>query len=110
TVPHPVAAGAGAVGLFVLLRAFASGASALTGVEAISNGVSAFKPPKGRNAAATLVALGAIAISLFLGVSYLAVHVHARPSQTVSLVSEIARAIFPASSPTSFLYYAVQAL
>src|SRR5919109_1318118 len=109
TVPHPVATGAGAVGIFVVLRAFASGASALTGVEAISNGVSAFKPPKGKNAAATLVALGAIAISLFLGVSYLAVHMHARPSQTVSLISEIARGTFPAGSPGSFLYYAVQA-
>jgi amino acid transporter len=109
SVPHPVAAGAGAVGLLVVLRAFASGASALTGVEAISNGVSAFKTPKGKNAAATLVALGAIAISLFLGVSYLAVHTHARPSETVSLISEIARATFPASSSTSFLYYAVQA-
>src|SRR5437588_283128 len=98
------------VGVFVLVRAFASGAVALTGVEAISNGVSAFQPPKGRNAAGTLGALGVIAISLFLGVSYLAVHMHARPSQTVSLVSEIARATFPASSPTSFLYYAVQAL
>jgi amino acid transporter len=108
-VPHPIATGAGAVGLFVVLRAFASGASALTGVEAISNGVSAFKPPKGRNAATTLVALGAIAISLFLGVSYLAVHTHARPSQTVSLISEIARATFPAGSAGSFLYYAVQA-
>src|SRR3989440_11212061 len=110
SVPHPIATGAGAVGAFVLVRAFASGAVALTGVEAISNGVSAFKPPKGKNAAGTLGALGAIAISLFLGVSYLAVHMHARPSQTVSLISEIARAIFPASSPTSFLYYAVQAL
>src|SRR5205823_5956842 len=109
-VPHPLAAGAGAVGVFVLLRAFASGASALTGVEAISNGVSAFRMPKGKNAAATLTALGAIAISLFLGVSYLAVHMHARPSQTVSLVSEIARAAFPAGSPGAFLYYAVQAL
>ncbi|TML60766.1 MAG: APC family permease [Actinobacteria bacterium] len=110
SVPHPIAAGAGAVGVFVLVRAFASGAVALTGVEAISNGVSAFRPPKGRNAAGTLGALGVIAISLFLGVSYLAVHMHARPSQTVSLVSEIARATFPASSPTSFLYYTVQAL
>src|SRR5438270_129118 len=74
SVPHPIAAGAGAVGVFVLVRAFASGAVALTGVEAISNGVSAFRPPKGRNAAGTLGALGVIAISLFLGVSYLAVH------------------------------------
>src|SRR5205807_285338 len=110
TVAVSVAAGAGAVGVFVLVRAFASGAVALTGVEAISNGVSAFRPPKGRNAAGTLGALGVIAISLFLGVSYLAVHMHARPSQTVSLVSEIARATFPASSPTSFLYYTAQAL
>jgi amino acid transporter len=109
TVPHPIAAGAGAAGLFVVLRAFASGASALTGVEAISNGVSAFKAPKGRNAAATLVALGVIAISLFLGVSFLAVHMHARPSETVSLISEVARATFPAGSAGSFLYYAVQA-
>ena len=57
--PDPIAAGAGAVGLFVLLQAFASGASALTGVEAISNGVSAFRPPSGRNAARTLLAMGA---------------------------------------------------
>jgi amino acid transporter len=109
SVPHPIATGMGAVTIFVLLRAFASGASALTGVEAISNGVSAFKPPKGKNAAKTLVALGVIAISLFLGVSYLAVHMHARPSQTVSLISEISRATFPAGSSGSFLYYAVQA-
>src|SRR5512132_3661294 len=69
----PIAAGAGVVGVFVLLQAFASGASALTGVEAISNGVSAFRPPPGRNAARTLLAMGVIAITLFIGVSYLAV-------------------------------------
>src|SRR5439155_5575705 len=72
-VPHPAAAGAGAVGVFVLLRAFASGSAALTGVEAISNGVGAFRAPQGRNAARTLLVMGAIAISLFIGVSYLAV-------------------------------------
>ena len=49
--PHPIAAGAGAVTLFVLLRAFASGSAALTGVEAISNGVSAFRHPQAKNAA-----------------------------------------------------------
>src|SRR5712692_9207808 len=109
-VPHPLAAGAGTVGIFVLLRAFSSGAAALTGVEAISNGVNAFRPPQGKNAAKTLLVMGAIACSLFLGVSYLAVHMHARPSETVSVVSEIARAAFPSSSWTSFMYYAVQGL
>ena len=80
-VPDPVAAGAaGAVGVLVVLRAFASGAAALTGVEAISNGVGAFRPPQARNAARTLLVMGVIAISLFLGVSWLAVDMHARPS------------------------------
>src|SRR6266508_1793245 len=109
-VPDPVAFGSGTVGAFLLVRAFASGAVALTGVEAISNGVGAFRPPKGKNAATTLGVLGVISITLFLGVSYLTVRMHARPSESVSLVSEIARATFPASSPSSALYYAVQAL
>ncbi len=109
-VPHPVAVGSGAVGAVVLVRAFASGAVALTGVEAISNGVGAFRPPKGKNAATTLGVLGVISITLFLGVSYLTVRMHARPSETVSLVSEIARATFPATSPASTMYYIVQAL
>jgi amino acid transporter len=109
-VPDPLAAGAGAVGVFVVLRAFASGAAALTGVEAISNGVSAFRPPPGKNAARTILIMGAIAMTLFIGVSYLAVRMHARPSESVSVVSEIARAVFPSSSWTSFMYYAVQGL
>jgi amino acid transporter len=107
-VPDPLAAGIGAAGVLVLLRAFASGASALTGVEAVSNGVGAFKPPKGKNAAQTLTIMGAIAITLFLGVSYLAMKTGARPSESVSLLSEIARAVFPAGSTTSALYYLVQ--
>src|SRR5205823_5625723 len=107
-VPHPLAAGAGVVTTFVVLRAFASGSTALTGVEAIANGVNAFRRPSGRNAATTLAVLGAIAITLFLGVSYLAVQEHARPSQTASVVSQLARATFPAGSAAGFLYYAVQ--
>ena len=63
-VPHPVATGAGGVTLFVLLRAFSSGSTALTGVEAIANGVNAFRRPQGRNAATTLGILGAIAIAV----------------------------------------------
>jgi len=109
-VPNPVAVGAGSVGVLVVLRAFSSGASALTGVESISNGVGAFRPPQGRNAAKTLVAMGVMAITLFLGVSYLAVKMHARPSNSVSVISEIARGTFPSSSAFSVLYYLVQAL
>lgn len=110
SVPNPLQTGVGAVGILIVLRAFSSGAAALTGVEAISNGVNAFKRPQGTNAAKTLLAMGGIAISLFVGVSYLAVHMHARPSSSVSVISEIARGVFPASSWTSFLYYAVQGL
>jgi amino acid transporter len=107
-VPHPLPTGAGAVTLFVLLRAFASGSTALTGVEAIANGVNAFRRPHGRNASATLAILGAIAIALFLGVSFLAVHEHALPSSTASVVSQVARATFPAGSLGGFMYYVVQ--
>jgi amino acid transporter len=108
--PHPLPVGAGAITLFVLLRAFSSGSTALTGVEAIANGVNAFRRPHGKNAAQTLAILGVIAITLFLGVSYLAVHLHAMPSSTDSVVSQIARAVFPAGSAGAFMYYAVQGL
>jgi amino acid transporter len=110
-VPNPIAAGAaGGVGVFVILRAFASGSAALTGVESISNGVNAFRPPQGKNAARTLLWMGGFAISLFLGVSWLAVHMHASPSDTVSVLSEIARGVFPAGSAGGFMYYALQGL
>ena len=110
--PHPLAGGTGAVTAFVVLRAFASGSTALTGVEAIANGVNAFRRPHGRNAATTMLILGTISISMFLGVSWLAVHTHAHPTATgtPSVLSEIARAVFPSSSALSFMYWAVQTL
>ncbi len=108
-VPDPAPVGlATGVGIVVLLRAFASGCSALTGVEAISNGVTAFRRPQARNAASTLMSMGVIAIILFLGVSILAWKVDALPSESVSVLSEIARAVFPPGA-SSFGYYAVQA-
>ncbi|HZS30937.1 MAG TPA: APC family permease [Gaiellaceae bacterium] len=107
-VPHQLPLGVGTIGVFVLLRAFSSGSTALTGVEAIANGVNAFRHPQGKNAATTLAVLGTIAISMFLGVSFLAVHVHALPSSTDSVVSQIARAVFRPGSFGSFMYYAVQ--
>ncbi|HVC86483.1 MAG TPA: APC family permease [Gaiellaceae bacterium] len=111
-VPHPLVAGTGVVTAFVLLRAFSSGSTALTGVEAIANGVNAFRRPQGRNAAATLLILGSIAIAMFVGVSWLAVRMHARPtgSGTPSVLSEIARGVFPASSAFGFMYWVVQVL
>ena len=63
------------LGLFLILRAFSSGATALTGVEAISNGVTAFRYPQSHNAATTLGVMGVTSVSMFLGISYLATHV-----------------------------------
>jgi amino acid transporter len=112
TVPQPMATGTGAITLFVLLRAFSSGSTALTGVEAIANGVNAFRKPHGKNAATTLATLGTIAILMFVGVSWLAVHMHARPTTTgtPSVLSEIARGVFPSSSAVGFMYWVVQIL
>jgi amino acid transporter len=108
-VPHQVAVGTGSIGLFVILRAFASGSSALTGVEAIANGVNAFRHPQSQNAARTLTIMGTIAITLFLGVSYLTVKMDALPSHTASVLSEIARGSFPEGSSAAWMYYVVQA-
>ena len=107
--PNPLPAGTGAITIFVLLRAFSSGSTALTGVEAIANGVNAFRHPQGKNAAKTLAVLGGLAIAMFIGVSFLAVHVHAMPSSTDSVVSQIARAVFQPGTIGAFMYYAVQA-
>jgi amino acid transporter len=111
-VPHPMTAGTGALTTFVVLRAFASGSTALTGVEAIANGVNAFRKPHGLNAARTLAALGVIAILMFVGVSWLAVHMHAIPTETgtPSVLSEIARGVFPGTSALGFMYWVVQVL
>jgi amino acid transporter len=108
-VPHALPAGASGLGVFLVLKAFASGSAALTGVESISNGVNAFRHPQSKNAARTLLAMAAIAITLFLGVSYLAVKIGARPSATTSVLSQIARTVFPTGSAGSVVYYLVQA-
>src|SRR6266542_2449400 len=70
-----------AVTLFLVLRAFASGTTALTGVEAVSNGVSAFRRPEARNAKTTLLVMAFIMGSLFLGISFLAGHLGIKPFQ-----------------------------
>jgi amino acid transporter len=103
--PHPVPPAAQPLTLFLLLRAFASGCTALTGVEAISNGVPAFQPPESRNAAQTLVWMAAILISLFLGITVLANAYGAVPAHGETVVSQIARHVFG----TGPLYFLVQA-
>jgi amino acid transporter len=104
-VPDPVPVGTAATaGLFVILHSFASGSSALTGTEAISNGVSAFRRPQGRNASQTLAILGVIAVLMIMGTALLTVQTHARPSETVSVVSEIAKAVFGGG----FMFWLIQ--
>jgi amino acid transporter len=83
-----------AVTLFLLLHAFSSGTTALTGVEAISNGITAFKKPQSRNAGLTLVIMSLILGTLFLGITWLAVHIGATPSEEETVISQIARTAF----------------
>ena len=98
-----------AVGLLLLLRAFAGGSVALTGVEAIANGVPAFKPPESRNAADTLVAMAILLGVLFVGITVVAGAYHILPSVDGSggptVVALVATAAFGAGSP---LFYAFQ--
>ena len=89
----------GSVTLFLLLRAFASGSTALTGVEAVADGVPAFRPPKAKNAAATLGIMAAIAITMFLGISTLARLFNVRISEETvdtygTVLSQIGRAAY----------------
>ncbi len=80
---------------FLLLHAFANGTSALsTGIEAISNGITAFKEPRSRNAGMTLIWMSSILGFLFLSISFLALHVGAIPSETETVISQIARTIY----------------
>jgi amino acid transporter len=90
--------------IWLLLRAFAGGCTALTGIEAISNGVQAFKPPESKNAATTMVVMGIMAMSLFVGITYLSTHMSLIPEETESILSQMTRAI----TGGNFLYYWVQ--
>lgn len=79
---------------FLLLHAFANGTTAMTGVEAISNGVTAFKEPRNRNAGITLVWMSIILAVLFLGISLLTGSVHAVFSEHETVISQLARTVF----------------
>jgi amino acid transporter len=97
--------------LFLILRAFASGCTALTGVEAISNGVPSFRPPKAKNAAATLLIMAIIAIAMFVGVTALALilHAQAQADGNPSVISQIAAAVFGAHAPMFYVFQAATA-
>ncbi|HEY4992587.1 MAG TPA: amino acid permease, partial [Nakamurella sp.] len=97
--------------LILVVRAFASGCTALTGVEAISNGVPSFERPKARNAATTLAMMGVIAVVLFGGITVLAVALHAQalPDGNPSVISQIAAAVFGGSSVVFYLFQAATA-
>ena len=96
---HPLTA-------FLLLTAFANGCTAMTGVEAVSNGVPAFRPPEAKNAAATLVLMATLAVGMFVGITVLAHAYRVVPNSAESGVSQLGRAIF---GGPNVLYYLLQA-
>jgi amino acid transporter len=104
---HRTAQVGGLATMLLVLRAFASGCTALTGVEAVSNGVPSFRRPKASNAAATLAAMGGLAVVMFVGVTVLALHVHAHAQTdgTPSVISQVAAVSF---GHHALLYYAFQ--
>jgi amino acid transporter len=89
----------GTLGLFLILRGFSSGAIALTGVEAISNGVPAFRRPESRNAAITMTVMGSLLGSLFVGVSVLAHRLQPYPSHEETVISQMGRVVFGDDNP-----------
>jgi len=96
--------------LFLILRAFSSGCTALTGIEAISNGIQAFKEPKSHNAATTLVWMSTILITLFLGITFLGVQIHAIPSEVETVISQMGRVVYGEGSIFYYLIIAGTAL
>jgi len=96
--------------IWLILRAFASGTTALTGIEAISDGVQAFKPPESKNAAETMVVMGFMASSLFVGISFLATRLNLVPAEAgETILSQMTRQITSGVPLGNFLYVAVQA-
>jgi amino acid transporter len=102
----PLPLGSSAIGVFALLTAFSNGCTAMTGVEAVSNGVPAFRPPESKNAAQTLITMAVLAIAMFVGITLLATAYHVIPSETETVISQIARGTFNGRGP---LYLAMQA-
>ena len=103
-VPPDVVRTTGSIGIFLILHAFSSGGAAVTGVEAVSNGVPAFKPVEWKNARTTLMWMGSLLGVMFLGLSALAVKLQVVPTETKTVISEVGRAIFGAG-PVGYAMY-----
>ena len=97
--------GTGALGLFLILRAFSSGSVALTGTEAVSNGVPAFKPPESRNARTVLILMGCCFGSIFLGMSFLAgqLGIVPDPTEAETVISQMTRTLVGGGTPYHYL-------
>ena len=97
--------------VFIALKAFGSGGAAVTGVEAISNGVPAFRPPAWKNARSTLVIMGSLLGVMFLGLSILAARVHAMPyeSGTPTVISQVGKYVYGESAFGHLFFYLLQA-
>ena len=98
----------GAISVFLVLHAFASGGAAVTGVEAISNGVPAFKPPEWRNARTTLMWMGSLLGVMFLGLSFLAFRLQVVPTEERTVISQVGRAVFGAGPVGYALFLGLQ--
>jgi amino acid transporter len=94
--------------VWLILRAFAAGCTALTGIEAISDGVAAFKTPEAKNAATTMIVMGVMAMSLFLGISFLATHLELVPRETDSILSQMTRSVTSGLPGGGLMYLWVQ--
>jgi amino acid transporter len=103
---HALPTGTSLLPVFMLLTAFSNGCTALTGVEAVSNGVPAFRPPESKNASQTLVAMAVMSIAMFIGITLLAHAYDIVPTDSETVVSQIARATF---GGRGWPYYLVQA-
>lgn len=93
--------------LFLILHAFSSGCTALTGVEAISNGITAFQEPKSRNAGVTLIWMSTILSVMFLGITFLSNQIGAQVSETETIISQLGRTIWGQDSALGFMWYVV---
>lgn len=104
-VPHETVEPVQTLTLFLILKAFASGCAAMTGVEAIANGSQAFRQPEGQNASKTLTWMAGILLFLFIGITALVSLAHVQPSHTETVISQLSREIFG----TGWFYYLISA-
>lgn len=87
------------ISFFLLLRAFASGSTAVTGIEAISDGIQTFREPKSRNAANTMAIMACLVAIMFLGITKLALDTDAHASESETIISQVGRTVFSSHSP-----------